>query len=364
MTARRSMTPSLFEECSDQWPAYPLHESPAPALRDATRPLVSIVTPSYNQGQFIRETIESVLGQDYPNIEYWVIDGGSTDDTVSILREYDADPRFHWLSERDKGQADAINKGWARCHGEILCWLNSDDTYLNQTAVGWQVEGLLAAPDAGFVYGDGHFVDTTGDKLRPFPTRIFAYPALFQVAFIVQPTVFIRREIVQKIGPIDISFRFAMDHNYWLRCIAITTPHYIQAPIATYRLHEDSKTVSQTIEINLDTTWAVCQHFSREGRQLTTPRQRREIMGRLLLSLAIRSLRVGEREYPWQLIRGARQLTIRDFRYLQVVLVLLDQTSGLHLEEYLADKTFSLLQTFRKRSRRTTEEITSHPVSE
>src|SRR4051794_4646859 len=81
-------------------------------------PLVSIVTPSYNQAQFICETIESVLTQDYPNIELWVIDGGSTDRTVAILKEYDHDPRFHWLSEPDRGQADAINKGWSRCRGD------------------------------------------------------------------------------------------------------------------------------------------------------------------------------------------------------------------------------------------------------
>ncbi len=93
-------------------------------------PLVSIITPSYNQGSFIRRTIESVLNQSYPNIEYWVIDGGSKDDTISILKEYENDLRFHWLSESDKGQGDAVNKGWQLCKGNILGWLNSDDTYL------------------------------------------------------------------------------------------------------------------------------------------------------------------------------------------------------------------------------------------
>src|SRR6266498_4984769 len=97
----------------------------------AGMPLVSIVTPSYNFGGFIRATIESVLTQDYPNIEYWVIDGGSTDGTVSILTEYEHDPRFHWISERDRGQSDAINKGWSRCRGDIIAWLNSDDLYLS-----------------------------------------------------------------------------------------------------------------------------------------------------------------------------------------------------------------------------------------
>src|SRR5262249_27711741 len=124
------------------------HSLPAPIINDPSLPLVSIVTPSYNQGQFIRETIESVLTQDYPNIEYWVIDGGSTDETLSILREYEHDPRFHWLSESDKGQSDAINKGLVRCHGEIFAWLNSDDVYIKEAlrhvVASWQEIGRPA----------------------------------------------------------------------------------------------------------------------------------------------------------------------------------------------------------------------------
>src|SRR5258708_6136901 len=125
------------------WDAYPAPDGlPKPVINDLTLPLVSIVTPSFNQGQFIRETIESVLTQDYPNIEYWVIDGGSTDETLAILREYEGDPRFHWLSEPDKGQSDAINKGLVRCHGEIFAWLNSDDVFIKEAlghvVAGWQ----------------------------------------------------------------------------------------------------------------------------------------------------------------------------------------------------------------------------------
>src|SRR5262245_18584250 len=102
------------------WADDPTPEDPPPVVvDDPSMPLVSVVTPSYNQGHFIRETIESVFAQDYPNIEYWVVDGGSTDETLSILRSYDHDPRFHWISERDQGQSDAINKGWSRCRGDI-----------------------------------------------------------------------------------------------------------------------------------------------------------------------------------------------------------------------------------------------------
>src|SRR5260221_5302272 len=120
--------------------------------------LVSIVTPSYNQGKFIRETIESVLTQDYANIEYWVIDGGSTDETLGILQQYENDPRFHWISEPDKGQSDAINKGWSRCQGDVLAWLCSDDLYC-PGAIRTQVDYLLSHPDVDAVYGDVLFVD-------------------------------------------------------------------------------------------------------------------------------------------------------------------------------------------------------------
>lgn len=363
MTLPSAARKSLSAEAGRNWQMYPpIPTLPVPVVGDAALPLVSIVTPSYNQGQFIRETIESVLHQDYPNIEYWVIDGGSTDDTVAILREYEADPRFHWLSERDRGQADAINKGWARCHGDVLCWLNSDDVYLNENAVRIQAKVLLASPEVGLVYGDGYFADVNGHILRSFPTRPYEYSALFEVAFIVQPTVFVRRDIVQRVGPVDTSFHFAMDHNYWLRCVAITSPKYVPSPIATYRLHEDSKTVSQTIEINLDTTWAVCKHFSHEGRQLTTPGQRREIMGGLLLSLAIRALRESESAYAWQLVRGARHLTLRNLRYLQLPLTLLDQHLGLRLEGRLAERAFSILQQFRMRRRGIGDSVSSSRV--
>ena len=119
-------------------------------------PLVSIVTPSFNQARFIRETIESVLAQDYPRIEYIVVDGGSTDGTIDILRGYDG--RLIWSAERDRGQADAINKGFRRARGEILAWLNSDDTYL-PGAVSAAVSHLVQHRDCAMVYGDGFLID-------------------------------------------------------------------------------------------------------------------------------------------------------------------------------------------------------------
>jgi glycosyltransferase involved in cell wall biosynthesis len=212
-------------------------------INDPSLPLVSIVTPSYNQGSFIRETIDSVLSQDYPNIEYWVIDGGSSDDTLSILKEYEHDPRFHWLSEKDQGQGDAINKGWSRCRGEIVAWLNSDDTYLTG-AIQTQVQVLQAHPECGIVYGDVVYTDQSGQPLYTFYGRPYSLLEVLRLTIPIQPTTFIRRSLRDMIGPIDTSFRFSMDSEYWSRAARVTTFWYEQRPIATYRLHNQSKTVA------------------------------------------------------------------------------------------------------------------------
>ena len=335
----------LGEERDGPWKAYqPSIILPPVCIRDPALPLVSITTPSYNQGKFIRETIASVLTQRYPNIEYWVIDGGSTDNTREILREYEHDPRFHWISEPDEGQADAINKGWARSRGDIVCWLNSDDTYIGNGVIETQIALLRSSPSIGLVYGSGYFTDTQGRELRTFTTRPYSYPALLRTGYIVQPTVFLKRAVVQEVGPLDTTFRFAMDHNYWLRCTAVTTMRESPNLVATYRLHGESKTVSEPIEINVDTTWAVCLHLAKEGRRMTTPEQRRRIMASLLLSLAARAIRGRDMGYARQLVTGARQLTLFNVRYLYLPIVLLGNKWGGGIEEAFAERIYALLQ--------------------
>ncbi len=166
-------------------------------------PLVSIVTPSYNHGLYIEATIQSVLQQDYPNLEYIVIDGGSQDDTVEILKRYG--DRLCWISEPDHGQADAINKGFRMARGEILAWLNSDDTYL-PGAVRQAVEYFQKHPDTSMVYGEGQHVDAAGHIIEPYTTEPFDYQRLSERCFICQPTVFFRAHVFRDIGPLDTNF--------------------------------------------------------------------------------------------------------------------------------------------------------------
>lgn len=227
------------------WAGYgPIEQLPPPVIADPSLPLVSIVTPSYNQGRFIGETIESILGQDYPNLEQWVIDAGSTDETLAVLERYRGDPRLRWISEPDKGQSDAINKGWARCRGRVLTWLNSDDTFL-PGAVRGQVEALLAMPGAGGVYGDAFYTDAAGSPRGRIYARPFSPTAVLSLKITAQPAVFLCREIVSQVGPIDLRRRYGMDVELWSRAIRLAPWAQYHGAVATYRLHDGSKTVSQ-----------------------------------------------------------------------------------------------------------------------
>lgn len=239
------MKPRALGSEAPRWAAYrPAESPPPPPPADPALPLVSIVTPSYNQGRFIGATIASVLGQSYPNLELWVVDGGSTDETLAVLQGFAGDPRLRWVSEPDRGQADAINKGWARCHGRILAWLNSDDTYL-PGAVAAQVAALQADPAAGAVYGDARYTDAAGRPLGLIAGRPFSPLAVLRLELPAQPTVFLRRELVARVGPLDVGRRFSMDTDYWARAIRQMPFRQTRAELATYRLHGASKTVAQ-----------------------------------------------------------------------------------------------------------------------
>lgn len=204
-------------------------------------PLVSIVTPSLNQGRFIEATIRSVLSQQYPRIEYIVVDGGSTDSTLDVLRRYDG--RLRWISEPDRGQSDAINKGFRMARGQILAWLNSDDTYL-PGAVSGAVEHFSQHPECGMVYGEGYLIDEGGGVIRRFPaTEPFNLWKLVHVIdYILQQTAFFRREVLEAVGYLDERLNWGMDWDLFIRIGKRFRVDYLPLQMANLREYPTAKT--------------------------------------------------------------------------------------------------------------------------
>ena len=208
------------------------------------QPLVSIITPSFNQAHYIEATIQSVLGQDHPRIEYIVVDGGSTDGTLDIIKKYE-DKLAFWVSEKDKGQTDAINKGFARATGDILAWINSDDTY-EPGAVSAAVNYLQEHPEVGMVYADCNFINERGRVIGKFGSAQTDYRLLRQgYVHIPQQTMFFRADLWRQVGPLDPSFYFAMDYDLWTRLAARATLKYLPGQVwANFRLHTSGKTIA------------------------------------------------------------------------------------------------------------------------
>ena len=211
-------------------------------MRIDNPPLVSIVTPSFNQVEFLEETIRSVFEQDYQNLEYIIVDGGSTDGSLEIIQKY-TDQLAWWVSEPDQGQTDAINKGFARASGEIFAWLNSDDTY-QAGAVSEAVAYLATNPEAGAVYGDANLIDEYGDVIGKFPARQTDYQRLMRgYVHIPQQATFFRGDLWREVGPLDPSFYFAMDYDLWVRISKRAPLIYYPKLWANFRLHGDAKSI-------------------------------------------------------------------------------------------------------------------------
>lgn len=248
-------------------------------------PLVSTVIPSFNQDRFITAAIDSALKQDYPQLELIVIDGGSTDGTVDALRRYG--DRLHWISEPDHGQAHALNKGWRMGRGEILGWLNSDDTY-RPNAVQAVVEAFLSHPDVGGVYGDCDYISATGKFLEKYETGPFDYETFFRTSRspIPQPSMFIRRAVYESIGPVDESLHLVMDWEYWLRMGLQFPIIYIPRTLATYRVHGSSKSATQSLRFGEETTRVYQELFADPNLPEKLRRYENEAMNNVLLQAA------------------------------------------------------------------------------
>jgi glycosyltransferase involved in cell wall biosynthesis len=207
------------------------------------RPTVSIITPSFNQGRFLAAAIESVLAQDYPAIEYYVVDAGSTDETHEVLGAYG--DRIRWISEPDAGQADGIDKGIRSTSGEIVAWLNADDLYL-PGAVMTAVAALEKDSSAAGVYGNAEFVDFDGRPIGPC-TQVeeFDLGRLINVLdFIVQPATFFRRTVYEAAGGLDRSLHYCLDYDLWIRLGQRAPLRYVTDTLAQVRLHPETKTAS------------------------------------------------------------------------------------------------------------------------
>lgn len=218
-------------------------------MTDSDLPLVSVVTPSYNAASFIRETIESVRGQDYPAIEHIVIDGGSTDGTVDILAEY---PHLTWVSEPDRGQSHALNKGFRRAHGEIIGWLNADDTY-QPGAIRIAVRSLQEHPEVAGIYSDCSFIDEHGEQIATFRAQKFDIRTLLLKDYVPQPTVFLQRSIFNSVGFLDEKLHYVMDWEYWLRIGGRYQLMYIPSvTLANFRLCQGTKSNDRAPEFDLE----------------------------------------------------------------------------------------------------------------
>ena len=225
------------------------------------QPLVSIITPSYNQAPYLEQTIQSVLGQDYPYIEYIVVDGASTDDSFEIIKKYN-DRLAYWISEKDSGQAEAINKGFARARGEILGWLNSDDYYLSNT-ISAVVKCFEENPDVVMVYGDMLAVDGKGQTINVLKYKQLSLEDLLCFQIIGQPSVFFRGSALEKTGLLDTRFHFMLDHHLWIRLTQQGRILYVPQVWSAARYHAAAKNRARAAEFGREAfrvlDWAKAQ---------------------------------------------------------------------------------------------------------
>lgn len=216
----------------------------------------SVVTPSYQQAEFLEKTIQSVLTQSYGAAEYFVMDGGSSDGSREIIASHAAE-LSGWVSAKDRGQADAINQGFARATGDIFGWINSDDFYL--AGAFERVNAVFEArPDVGFVFGDVLSVDRNGELMNVMRFGDWDWRDLARFRIISQPAVFFRRSLWEKCGGLDLSYHYLLDHQLWLRMVHGTKILYLPEPLAAARFYAEAK------------NRAHCADFGREAMRIAT----------------------------------------------------------------------------------------------
>jgi glycosyltransferase involved in cell wall biosynthesis len=257
--------------------------------RSPSQPLVTIVTPSFNQGEFVADAIDSVLAQDYPAIEYMVVDGGSTDTTLDVLRSYG--DRIRWTSGPDAGQADAIHQGFLAGSGRYLAWLNSDDRYV-PGAISAAVSELEVYPSAALVYGQGEFIDRNGaligpcEHIEPWDLQRLVRT----VDFLLQPATLFRRDAYLAIGGLDLSLRYVMDYDLWIRLGSRYPVRFLPRLLAQARVYDETKTATGGLP-------------------------RLEEMERMIRRNGGRGLPKSFRPAMWQALRPAFAVAVRERRF-------------------------------------------------
>lgn len=218
---------------------------------------LSIVTPSYQQGKYIERTIESVLGQGYPDLEYIVMDGGSKDETVDILKKYG--DQIIWESKKDKGQTDALCQGIAKSTGEVIGWLNSDDIYYPGTFEK-VMQVFETHPEVNVIYGNANHIDEQDGVMEPYYTEPFSFERLKDVCFICQPSVFFRKAVVEKYGYPDVKLQYCMDYEFWVRLGKKETFYYLEETLAGSRLYADNKTLGARRKVHEEICMMLAKH--------------------------------------------------------------------------------------------------------
>ena len=201
---------------------------------------LTIVTPSYNQGKYIKRTIDSVLSQDIDDMEYIIVDGGSTDATLDIIKSYGT--QIVWKSEKDKGQTDAVNKGIRQATGDIIGWLNSDDIYFPH-ALKKVMQVFNDNPNVNVVYGNAQHIAEDDSYIEDYYSEPYNYERLKSICYICQPSVFFRKSVVDKYGYLDDTLNYCMDYEYWLRIGKGEEFYYLEELLAGSRLYNDNKTL-------------------------------------------------------------------------------------------------------------------------
>ncbi len=204
----------------------------------------SVIIPSYNQAEYLEETILSIINQTYTNYDIYILDGGSTDNSVEIIKKYEKYLKY-WHSKKDKGQSDAINQGLEMCDGDIIAWINSDDTYLNNTFK-IVADYFSSHESCDILYGNFYFTDSVGKILRKVKiSKNISYDKMLFHNYLGQPAVFFTKKGVNKVGLLDADYHYVMDWEYWLRWMKKFKLHYSNNYFSTYRLQEDAKTSQQ-----------------------------------------------------------------------------------------------------------------------